>query len=278
MRDLSGEYKLPKGRLIGIDLGLKRVGLSISDDLGCFAHPLATIPYTNLGQLVEEITDIAAAREAVGFVVGFPRNMGGSLGEPARRSLNFARKLEVRSGLPVVLWDERLSTSQAEREMIGLGMSRRRRRRSIDQAASVLILENYLRSVGNTPRNPKGSENVKDRNGRKNDGFDEEQVYDDVIVLTDEDGNEEEFKLLLDDLFVEDRQYVVLMPVEGGDEDPEIVILRVEYMGGDEVTLCTIDDEEEWEEVIEALGELDLESDIEVEDYPDDEEDEDPGI
>ncbi len=99
-----------------------------------------------------------------------------------------------------------------------------------------------------------------------------------MIVLTDEDGNEEEFKLLLDDLFVEDRQYVVLMPVEGGDEDPEIVILRVEYMGGDEVTLCTIDDEEEWEEVIEALGELDLESDIEVEDYPDDEEDEDPGI
>lgn len=257
-------------------MGLKRVGVSISDELGSYAHPLVTIPYTNLQQVIEEVMKIAAAHNAAGFVVGVPKNMDGSLGESARRSLNFGRKLEARSGLPVVLWDERLTTSQAEREMIGLGMSRRRRRTAIDEAASVLILENYLRSVSNTPRDPKGSENVNNRNGRKNGNFDEEQAYDDVIVLSDEEGNEEQFRLLLDDLFVQDRQYIVLMPVKDDDEEPEIVILRVEQLGDDEVTLCTIDDEEEWEEVIGALGELDLEDDIEVEDYPDD--DEEPGI
>ena len=65
------------------------------------------------------------------------------------RCMRFAKRLENRSGLPVVLWDERLTTSQAEREMIGLGKSRRKRRSSIDEAAAVLILENYLRNLGN---------------------------------------------------------------------------------------------------------------------------------
>ncbi|HHY12099.1 MAG TPA: Holliday junction resolvase RuvX, partial [Firmicutes bacterium] len=116
------------------------------------AHPLDTIAYRNQRQVLEEAIALAVAHEVVGFVVGIPKNMDGTLGESARRSVRFARKLQARSGLPVVLWDERLTTSQAEREMIGLGMSRRRRRLSIDEAASVLILENYLRSVSNTPR------------------------------------------------------------------------------------------------------------------------------
>lgn len=262
----------PKGKLIGIDLGLRRVGLSIGDELGSFAHPLCTISYRSMDQVIEETISLAHTHKAQGFVVGVPKNMDGSLGESARRALNFARKLEARSGLPVVRWDERLTTSQAEREMIGLGMSRRRRRSSIDQAASVLILENYLRSVSNTHGNPKGSENVNNQNDRKPEHL-EDQEYDDLIVLTDDEGNQEEFRLLLDDLFVGDRQYVVLMPVDGDDDEQEIVILRVDRLNDDEVTLCTISDEDEWEEVIGALYELDLEDDIEViEDYEDEEE------
>jgi putative Holliday junction resolvase len=273
---LRSKTDVPEGRLIGIDLGLRRVGVSISDELACFAHPLCTIPYRNLEQVLEETMSLAATYKAVGFVVGIPKNMDGSFGESARRALNFARKLEARSGLPVVLWDERLTTSQAEREMIGLGMSRRRRRTAIDEAASVLILENYLRSVSNTHGNPKGSENVNNRDDRKTDNLGE-QAFDDVIVLSDEDGNEEEFKLLLDGLFVGDRQYVVLMPADSEEDDqPEIVILRVDRLGENEATLCTIDEEDEWEEVIGALYELDLEDDIEVEDYEDD--DEEPGV
>ncbi len=134
-------------RLIGIDLGLKRVGLSISDELGSFAHPLATINYKNWRQVISEILTFAAAHKVAGFVIGLPKNMNGTLGESARRSMRFARRLQTRSNLPVILWDERLTTSQAERQMITLGMSRKKRKLSIDETASVLILENYLRSI-----------------------------------------------------------------------------------------------------------------------------------
>ncbi|HON86803.1 MAG TPA: Holliday junction resolvase RuvX [Bacillota bacterium] len=133
-----------------MDLGLKRVGVSISDDLGVFAHPLTTIYYKNQDQVVEDVMRLAVEHEAKGFVVGVPKNMDGTLGESARRSLRFARKLQSRTPLPVILWDERLTTSQAEKEMIGLGKSRRKRKAGIDEAASVLILENYLRSVADT--------------------------------------------------------------------------------------------------------------------------------
>jgi putative Holliday junction resolvase len=108
------------------------------------------IPYSNQSQVLEDLIDLGRDKKASGFVVGIPKNMDGTLGESARRSIRFARKLQARSGLPVILWDERLTTSQAEREMIGLGLSRKRRRLTIDQAASVLILENYLRVVANT--------------------------------------------------------------------------------------------------------------------------------
>lgn len=263
---------MPKGRLVGIDLGLKRVGVSISDDLGMFAHPLDTIGYRNQLQVLREVIDLADRHNAVGFVVGIPKNMDGTLGESARRSVRFARKLQARSSLPVVLWDERLTTSQAEREMIGLGMSRRRRRLSIDEAASVLILENYLRCATNARRRTKGSENVNNRDDRKPKDVDEEDIVDDdVIVLADEDGKEVSFRILIDDLFVDDRQYVVLMPVDDeANLEPELVILRVEELGEDDAILATIDDEDEWEEVLAALEEIEDsfgEYEIEVEDY-----------
>ncbi len=121
----SGSNSTATGKLIGVDLGLKRVGTSISDDLGIFAHPLAMIPYSNQSQVLEDLIDLGRDKKASGFVVGIPKNMDGTLGESARRSIRFARKLQARSGLPVILWDERLTTSQAEREMIGLGLSRK---------------------------------------------------------------------------------------------------------------------------------------------------------
>lgn len=128
----------------------------------------------------------------------------------------------------------------------------------------------------------KGSENVNNRDDRKTENIEEEPVYDDLIVLSDEEGNEEQFRILIDDLFVQDRQYIVLVPVEDEDDDEaEIVILRVDVLNEDEVTLSTIDDEDEWEDVIEAFEELDAEGafgeyDIEVEGYSGLEGDEEP--
>ena len=140
-------------RVIGIDLGLKRVGVAIGDETTGMAHPLAVIPYEGQDKLAASLTEMAAANEAGTFVVGLPRNMDGSLGEAARRSVKFARKLEKVSGLPSALCDERLTTSQAEKEMIALGKSRKSRRMTIDEVAAVLILENYLRQKALTGHN-----------------------------------------------------------------------------------------------------------------------------
>ncbi len=120
----------------------------------------------------------------------------------------------------------------------------------------------------------KGSGNMNDRDGKKkNHQPDEEELlYDDMVVLTDEEGNEEAFRILVDDLFVQDRQYVVLMPVAGDSgPEPEIVILRVETLEEGETTLVTIDDDE-WEDVLRAFEDIDIgdslgEYEIELEDY-----------
>lgn len=134
-----------RDRAIGVDLGLVRVGVSISDDLGLMAHPLCVLAYAGQNRLVENLESLAESNGAGTFVIGVPKNMDGTAGEGARRAVRFAKRLARKTGLEVVLCDERLTTSQAEKEMIALGKSRRRRRLAIDEAAAVLILENYLR-------------------------------------------------------------------------------------------------------------------------------------
>lgn len=132
-------------RAMGVDLGLKRVGIAISDEMRLMAHPLCVLRYAGQDDLVSRIGVLAAEHGAGTVVVGVPRNMDGTVGMGAKRSVRFARKVERETGLKVALCDERLTTSQAEKEMIALGMSRKRRRMTIDEAAAVLILENYLR-------------------------------------------------------------------------------------------------------------------------------------
>ncbi|HHY76480.1 MAG TPA: Holliday junction resolvase RuvX [Firmicutes bacterium] len=133
-----------EGRIIGIDLGLKRVGVSVSDETKTLASPLAVLPYEGPEKLAQEIIALARQHGASGFVVGLPKNMDGTLGPAGKRARRFAGLLERLSGMPVFLCDERLTTSQAEKEMIALGKSRRRRKETIDGAAAVLILENFL--------------------------------------------------------------------------------------------------------------------------------------
>ena len=132
------------GKVIGIDLGEKRVGVAVSDEMR-FAHPLCVIEWQSLDKTIGTLISLAQDNEAEGFVVGVPKNMDGSMGEGAKKAVKFARRLNGRSNLPVALCDERLTTSQAEKEMIGLGKSRRRRRMTIDEASAVLILESYMR-------------------------------------------------------------------------------------------------------------------------------------
>lgn len=137
--------KTAKRRSLGVDLGLRRVGVAVSDDMELMAHPLCVLEYAGEDRLARDLASIAESEGVGTFVVGVPRNMDGTPSKGARRSVRFARKLERETGLSVALCDERLTTSQAEREMIALGRSRNRRRMTVDEASAVLILENYLR-------------------------------------------------------------------------------------------------------------------------------------
>src|SRR5689334_2065192 len=122
-------------RWLGIDLGEARVGLAISDQLGAMAHPLRTVP--NSPQLLDEICAVVTAEGVGGVVVGLPKNMDGSLGPAAVRAKAFADQLWAKlPALQVVLWDERLTTMEAQRTLHAAGRNVKKSRKVIDQVAA----------------------------------------------------------------------------------------------------------------------------------------------
>ena len=131
-------------RILGVDPGKVRLGLAVSDELGLTAQGLPT--WTSRGRPA----DLAHFRSLVEewgvgeVVVGLPRNMDGTMGPQAEAARELARDLREALGLPVTLWDERLTTRAATRVLIEVGLSRRRRRDRVDAVAAALILQGYL--------------------------------------------------------------------------------------------------------------------------------------
>ena len=128
------------GRILAIDPGTRRVGLALSDGLGLTAQGLETFA-RGRGSLLDHLAAILAEQGVTAFVVGLPRNMDGSEGDAAGAARRLARRLQERFGLPVALWDERL-TSRAARRAYPPGS-----RKDWDQVAAVLILQSYLASL-----------------------------------------------------------------------------------------------------------------------------------
>ena len=134
----------PGRTLIGLDLGTKTIGVAASDTRRSIATALETLLRRKFTADAERLTAIATAREAAGFVMGLPRNMDGSEGPRAQASRAFARNLARATGLPVALWDERLSTAAVERTLIEADTSRRRRGEVVDKMAAAFILQGAL--------------------------------------------------------------------------------------------------------------------------------------
>ncbi len=133
------------GRILAIDLGQARIGLALSDPLGITAQPLETLERIGPRRDLQALAERIVATEARTVVVGLPRLMSGEEGSQARQARDFAQRLGRRiPGIRVELWDERLTTVQAERTMISGKVRRARRRRIVDQLAAVLILQGYL--------------------------------------------------------------------------------------------------------------------------------------
>lgn len=132
-------------RILGLDFGRARIGVAVSDELGFLAHPVETIPAGN--GAARRVAEIVAEKNAERVVVGLPRHMNGSVGESAAEALAFAKELRALLPCEVVTWDERLSTTAANRALRDSGRKTRRSRQLVDQVAAQMILQSYLDSL-----------------------------------------------------------------------------------------------------------------------------------
>ena len=140
----AAQHLPPRGALIGLDLGTRTIGVATSDPDRRIATAVETIRRKKFSADAARVLALADERAAAGFVLGLPVNMDGSEGPRAQSARAFARNLARLTKLPIALWDERLSTAAAERQLIAADVSRARRAKVIDAHAAMFILQGAL--------------------------------------------------------------------------------------------------------------------------------------
>lgn len=139
-------------RILGLDYGSRTVGVAVSDPLGLTAQSVETIwrkQENKLRQTLARIEELVSEYQVETIVLGYPKNMNNTIGERALKSLEFREMLERRTGLPVVMWDEWLTTIEANRTLMESGVRRENRKEHLDQLAAIFILQGYLDSLRN---------------------------------------------------------------------------------------------------------------------------------
>jgi len=132
-------------RTLGLDVGSRRIGVALSDELGITAQPLVVLDAKNRREAVARIRELCAEHEVDMIVIGLPLSMsGGDRGSSAARAREFAGRLAEEVTAEIVLWDERFTTAQAERVLIQGNVRRKNRRAVVDKIAAALILQGYL--------------------------------------------------------------------------------------------------------------------------------------
>ncbi|MCL2103085.1 MAG: Holliday junction resolvase RuvX [Syntrophorhabdaceae bacterium] len=135
---------LPKGRLLGLDYGSRRIGVAFSDSLGLTAQPLPPIIRSGDSKDIKEIGRRAAELGITSIVLGLPLLMSGEEGPAAIRAREFGARIETNLNLPVMMWDERLTTVQSERHLIESNLSRERRKELRDSLSAMFLLQSVL--------------------------------------------------------------------------------------------------------------------------------------
>ncbi len=132
------------GRILGLDIGDKRIGLAISDELGILAQPIGKIDRSGTTADLENIVGTAREHEATLIVAGLPKRLDGSSSPQTEKVEEFIAELESRTDIPIETWDERLTTVSAEASLIEANMRRRSRKKVIDSVAAQIMLQHYL--------------------------------------------------------------------------------------------------------------------------------------
>jgi putative holliday junction resolvase len=131
-------------RILAIDHGTVRIGLAISDELGMIAQPLEFVPAEPFDKFVARLKEIIQTKEVELLLVGMPRNMDGSYGPAALKVEEFVAVLRGVVAVPIKLWDERLTSAQANRYLIQANVRREKRKEKVDKTAAAILLQSYL--------------------------------------------------------------------------------------------------------------------------------------
>ncbi len=131
-------------RILGLDHGTRRVGVAVSDEMHLIALPLEYIAPEPFAEFLARLKEILREKEIELILIGLPRNMDGSYGPAALKVQEFAAALKDAVTIPLKLWDERLTTTQAQKFLIQGGMRREKRKEKVDQTAAAILLQSYL--------------------------------------------------------------------------------------------------------------------------------------
>jgi len=147
---VENHSKAPKGRILALDLGKKRIGLALSDPLGITAQGLPTLQRVNIRTDMDALATLIADREVSAILMGNPLHMSGHEGRQVEYTREFADRLKERTGLAVIYWDERWTTLAAQRVLKESGASTAKRSRAVDRLSAVILLSSYLDSFDAT--------------------------------------------------------------------------------------------------------------------------------
>lgn len=148
-------------RIMGLDVGVRRIGIAISDPMGWTAQGHSVLQRSKLDTDLESIAALCKEFEIQQIVLGYPLNMNGTVGPKAEEIKEFGRILGEHSHIPIDYWDERLSTVSAERVLIGADVSRKKRKGVIDKLAAVNILQGYLDRLANKKFDKEAAERIE---------------------------------------------------------------------------------------------------------------------
>lgn len=254
------------GRVLGLDVGDKRIGVAVSDETRLIASPYCVIQSVGWGPDSRKIADIMRETGAELIVSGLPYNMDGSLGFQAKKVQDFLRVVEG-LGFPVEWIDERLTTVTAQNALIEGGMRREDRRGTVDKVAAAVILQAWLdreREKQETKEHPMAD---NEKNLRMEDGGENDNELPEIIELTDDDGNVTRFEYMTT-IDYEGELYVALMladeeETEDEEEEGNVVILKIEKDENDEDIYVSIEDEALADAVFQKFLEMVDEADFE---------------
>ena len=251
------------GRVLGLDVGDKRIGVALSDETRLIASPYCVIQSVGWGPDSRKIADIMRETGAELIVSGLPYNMDGSLGFQAKKVQDFLKVVEG-LGFRVEWIDERLTTVSAQNALIEGGMRREDRRNHVDKVAAAVILQTWLDKEREKKEQPMAD---NEKNLRMEEGGENDNELPEIIELTDDDGNVTRFEYMTT-IDYEGELYVALMladeeETEDEEEEGNVVILKIEKDENDEDIYVSIEDEALADAVFQKFLEMVDEADLE---------------